>query len=647
MGSSLKKKKVLTPEKITKLEKELDEYTKGIVSRALNSFYREFPRIASAVYNILNNTENGKFAEKWLKEELDSFELLGILESWEEMDKGLEFLKEKLRVDFDIDTEKMFPVKYQEIWNLGKKLRETLENDGLLDKVLQIQKIGKERDFNWMSTLRFINSIFLFDGKIWNDERTVCKFPWPIVVDSYIRDFEIFLNHIIRPILYQSSRSNNSYNDDLKLFFDSNKKLLAQIQSNFLKPWLRSKLAHHQYYVDPQRNIIFFFDHDESNPDEVKELTFNAFLRMTIDLNLFLWSIFVIIFTNKKDEKDSLESSILLESHLTKFASNYSLTEGLKRVDYLEPKSFSEQEMSNLIFSKLMKDKSPYVLKESIIFYQIHFERKNPDHRFLYWVFSKIAYLVSHSEMMDRFVRPLALALKPKYNFRTSEPNLLSVVLKYRDGEFNDLFKWINVDVRKALAHYSYEKDEDGKSYYYDKNKCKVYFTISPLDHLQLIFDRLEYAFDPGYRTDMFDFGITKIVILLFYRKEDLKDLNYYFNAIEKISDLKEYNLIVILCYFVCYMMLIEENKINLAIEQINSINLLVKQVDTETIESIWGWIIRRYKIFMPTKYKEGIELLLNEFTLFPKKHFTLVFKIIHYFRIGKRKKVRKLIDLL
>ena len=169
----------------------------------------------------------------------------------------------------------------------------------------------------------------------------------------------------------------------------------------------------------------------------------------------------------------------------------------------------------------------------------------------------------------------------------------------------------------------------------------KQFFIISPVNKLQMIFDRLEIAFNTEYEENLYDYGIVKIVLLLFYRNEDLKSIGFYQKAIELLSENEKYRFLTIMCNFVIYFIYIENNEIHLADDILGNIISILRNLKDDELEFIWAWISKRSKIFMPIKYNTGLEKIFNKIKIYPKNEFTKIFRAIHYYKNGQIRKAK------
>jgi hypothetical protein len=123
--------------------------------------------------------------------------MLNFQELYEKMPKALD----KIYKD-EPEIRELFPdlLEYQK---LSKRLYEDLKNDNLLDKVIEYQKNDKIRTHLWSATIINMSSNLAFypnqlieviDGK-------KLGISWPILVYSYIRDFELFFRFVVDPIV--------------------------------------------------------------------------------------------------------------------------------------------------------------------------------------------------------------------------------------------------------------------------------------------------------------------------------------------------------------------------------------------------------------------------------------------------------------
>jgi len=615
-------------EKMPKLEKEVMQIVNTIVENFLKKFYHENQRIRNAVFNLLEQS-NGRFVDPFLGEEINSFELKSIFGKWKEMDKMYEEIQEMISDDLmklDIDKEKLFPIKYTEIWELGDNLRKCLEEDGILDVVIKKQQANEIRAMHWMASVRFINSIFISKPLIWDKDKKTCHIPWPILIDSYIRDFELYMKYVIRPYLYEKDEKHKSYNEDLEKFFASNNEFHGIIRKNIMKPWLRSRLAHHQYCINNEEKKVIFFKHDEDDKESTKELLIDDLLKLSINMNFFLWVTLFILY-EKEYEIDDNESKFFNANRKEKLFSKYLFIKDIENIcDQIRKNHHLNPKLKLLFNNYNIQNKFPFVFRESRTFYLVHFERQDANMNYFYWVLSKIAFLVAHSVMMDRFIKPIAVSLKKKLTYRSKEKDLLKVVMKYHEGEYKDIFNWVDIELRNNLAHYTYEIDENNRHYYLNNKEERIYFTISPISKLHLIFDRLEVAFNTKYEEDLYDYGIVKIILLLIYRDEDLKTIEFYKEAIDVISNEDKFRFLFAMCNFVIYFLHIEKEELNQANEILKEIaEFFAKLTDVE-IEFLWAWIINIIK-----KY--------------PQSNFTKIYRGIHYFNNKQIRKARQFLE--
>lgn len=637
--------KIINSNKIEQFDKDLRLYSIKLLSKYLYEFYQKNPQIGNSIKHFLK-TQDGSFIDPWFNTEFDSFQFSKIPKMLEEFDVNAELGMKKIEEEFGIDLSKIFPVKYTLIRKLTLELKDSLEEDGILENIQKGLTYSEVRAYAWMATTKIINSLLNFRIKLWDNDKKHCIIPWPVTIDSYIRDFELYFKFIIRPILNEKNVPKQKYHEDLEAFFAEDKNLLATIQREILKPWLRSKLAHHQYYILPEEKTIKFFQHYEEDPEEENEFSFVNLTNITVHLNFVLW-ITILIICEKNSMHQILEELELLNENHMKLLVRHPLYEKIKNLDILTNNEYSKKLLINL--NNLKKDRNlPQAFIESKQFLRISLDRIDLEFDELSWIFSKVGYLVYHSLVIDRFVKPVALNLNPNLNNYSANPQLMKEVYKYRNGYFKDLFKWLDLELRNNLAHYSYLYDNKKKNYYYiNERKKRIEINIGIISEIQNIFDRMEITFSPSYESDFLKMSIVKLTLLLFYRNKDLKNFNFYQNASDVLTERVNFKIKQVISLIASAFLKIECHENKLARYQIEKANMITKNFSNNEIEVIWAWIIHRSNVFLPNLYVPGLKLFLKYFTVYPKNKFVLAFKVVFFYNNKEIRKAKKLMQKL
>lgn len=623
----------LTKEIVGKLKSSLEKKTKRIIALNLRDYYNNNLRI-SGVINYYLTEKDSSLVDIWSNEEIKSFRVTG---SFEDLEK--KFLEEqKLSEEFEsktkIDIFDFFPMNKARNILLAKELKQALIDDGYFDSVKEKQKLASDRTTKWLLTLAHAGSFSNFDVKFWDETKEIYYMPWPVVLDSYVRDFELYFKYIIRPVLYEDNEKFKSYHDDLEEFFMEDKQLLSSIRKEFMKPWLRNKLVHNQYYIIPKENKIRFFDHEDDDEETEKEISFSDFSYMLGELNVFLWMSITVIYKIQRIELSPIMRE-LVGPYFDFFITKEQYIPELKSLEVFTDK----------VLVKTLEEINYNLTKpiyESIHFLKILSEKIDGEYSIITWMFQKVMFLIAYSIMISKYVHPIATTLKPNLHKFASDEEMLNVIAKYRDGKFYYLFKWVDVELRNVLAHYSYDIDENSKAYYINRKGEETEIILGLINGNQIIINELDPIFDPDITGDEFDSKVVKAFVHVFYKQEKFEKPEFYIELGNELMRKKKYQIIGIILLIIAGFLFVANKDSKNAKRILEKASKESNQILDSELDMIWSWVFNRYDIFLQSSQKEGLDLFFKEFRNYPIDKFTILFKIIYLYERGERNKANE-----
>jgi hypothetical protein len=363
-----------------------------------------------------------------------------------------------------------------EYQKLSKRLYEDLKNDNLLDKVIEYQKNDKIRTHLWSATIINMSSNLAFypnqlieviDGK-------KLGISWPILVYSYIRDFELFFRFVVDPIVeYDPLNSTNkkNYIERFREFCEApqKKRIFTETLRSVLKSRIRSRLAHQQYFVKVSTQEIILFKDENFPQGKDKIITFDELLNLTTNLNSFFWSVFFLVINEMDDNTDHKIVEMQTIYHLSEGLDIQSRLQDfqlLPKFDLSKIKSFLEGYCEEHPYSSSYL---PDPIIESFNYHLILFKGIKPNLYELMDIQARSQYLVGYALLEEKYLKPIAKALKPQIHLgHVKDRELLDIVRNYKESKYEELFRVFNPDVRNAIAHVDYYM-KDFISHYLDK----------------------------------------------------------------------------------------------------------------------------------------------------------------------------------
>lgn len=628
------KEKGLNEEIFCKLKSSLIEKTRKIVAYNLREYYNNNLKISGVINYYLTEDDDDSLIDIWSDDEIQSFRIIKSYEELEQKFTEEQKISEQFKLKTNIDPFDIYPMSRATNILLAKKLRKALIDDGYFVTVKKKQKLTSERTAKWILTLAHVGSFSNYDTKFWDESSDKFYMPWPVVLDSYVRDFELYFKYIIRPVLYSNNNKCKSYHEDMEVFFKEDIKFLSLIRKEFMKPWLRSKLIHNQYYIIPEKEVIRFFDSEEDEEIE-RELKFSDLTYMMGELNVFLWMSLAVIYKAQKVKLSPIIET-LIGPQIEFFHTKEQYMTELKTLA-----KFKSRVLTRTLNELNINLPKPFY--ESIHHLKILSEKIDGHYSTISWIFFKVMFLISYSVMIEKYVQPIASTLNPNLDKLATDEEMLDIIANYRKGEFNYLFKWVDFELRNALAHYSYDSEKDSKIYYINREGKKIEIILGFMNGNRIIINELDPVFDPELIADELDKKIVEAIIHLFYKHDMFQVPEFYINLSNELLKNKKYHLLGIISMIAAGFFFINRNDLMNAKVVFADANKESKKLVDSDLEVVWSWIVNRYEVLLLNSKKKELNLLFKEYRIYPKDQFSLLFKIIFLYENGERKKANEL----
>ncbi|WP_371806432.1 hypothetical protein [Candidatus Lokiarchaeum ossiferum] len=294
---------------------------------------------------------------------------------------------------------------------------------------------------------------------------------WPLIIDSYIRDFEFFMQFLIGPYHTSSiSRQKIQYHKKLQLFCGSDTEFLKDLQHTAVKPYIRSLFAHQLYGFDMDTgDFIFVRTFLEYKKHTIPHQTMMSLCR---NLSLLVNSALHIIFRFLKtapqspllDKSPRICEQILLTDLNTTFHTQLENLQIFQKLQHHTPFISNLGRILEVWNSRpvaVQKHISTLIV-ESRLFCRLFLgDLTNLPFNQKYNSISRITYLALYGLTMEKFVKPFYLVFHGESNIRNL-PEIVQVEFcqKYKGGKFHDLFGKLNPSLRNAIAHRNFIERE-------------------------------------------------------------------------------------------------------------------------------------------------------------------------------------------
>ena len=608
---------------IKKIKDFIENKTKEVTNKYIQDIANVDADISRYLNFLIHNNED--FTNKWFDMEIDTFSIILSIMQRDEIESDFRKLVEMRNYakvdDFGIDFEEMLLKNNINLKNLGKELKKDLVDDGLIEEInTRIRRKNVIVDA-WLGSIKVANSFF--HPTFWDQMTDMYHLPWPLLTDSYNRDFELFFKLIIRPILYddKNPRNFNSYSDDLKNFFNSQPGFHDEI-CRIVIPKFRSKFTHFEYYFNIlENNKLIFFHHrdDELNLSEQYELS--VFAKLTEKMNLLLWTVIAVIYKKLNKSFKDLKILNLDDSKLDKLLSNKELVNNIEKNDFVknqfEKTKLTISELDDLFFTD-NESQCPQPLVESSQILNTFLTKNIIDDQTIFWMIDKALYLLTHEVVFERFLKPFCLSMNNKLNYYSKNIELLDEFNKYKDGKYRELFSIFDIDMRNALAHMKYYS-KNNLMYFTNQQNQEQEIKINYFTKLIMLLDDLEIIFNPDFILNQIKIGITKIILLLFIRTNNLKSINFYLNAYKVLFEEGLYPEIQVICLIISSFFYLKCKNMS---KSVNALDIAKEILSNQTDEckiNVWAWIAKRSLFFCKDIWEEAFELLFEKLSIIPQ----------------------------
>lgn len=536
-------------------------------------------------------------------ENMSEMQTLDFYEKHKDMEERLS----KLRDDFfDKNEEFIFikehfidPYKVRQTANL---FHQKLVKDDLFEEFSKFRSIDEERAHKWAATTTIINSPIFIPKHMFiveKDEKFLVPFTFSSY--SYLRDFELFFKLIIDPIFAKLSDltvDETSYISRLQEFAREPEKqyVYNQLVQESLRPFIRSKIAHQQYYVNLNENLIYFFSDIYWKNERTKSIDLQKLLELVVNTNLLLWYSIALIWKLMKTHNlpdwfpENIKITLTdLENNTEHFFPELTLLDSInshfqssweKIIEYLNPHNWIAPDQENMGFQR-----TP--LLDSLKLLKMTLDKEIPDQFSQARMSWFSLYLVGYSLIEERILKPLAQSLDNKINLsKIKDLQLTKIASKYSEEGLQNIVKHYQPKVRNALSHCDYF--EVGETLYLkrhvdtDSEQMAIKFLS-----LILIFDKFETVLDPLRERTLFILALKKIIRILFHNEtfDSIDDLKVGADHLRKQGS-KLYDILAILCDFLRALYLDDDEKRKNMFQLIND----YASNNPSQRDLIWAW---------------------------------------------------------
>jgi len=518
-------------------------------------------------------------------------------------------------------------LKYQK---LSKSLYEDLKKDNLRDAVLENQKNDELRTHLWSTTIINMSNHLTFNPQKLVEviDGNKLGISWPILVYSYIRDFELFFRFVVDPIIgYDplNTIDKKNYVERFREFCETPEKMrfYSETLKLVLKSSVRSRLAHQQYYVKVSTQEIILFKDDNFPQGRDKVIKFNELLELTAKLNSLLWSALILVINKMDDTSDDKIREIQQITYSSDFPE---ILSELQNELQLLPK------FNLSILKSFLKDycekhphSSTYLpdpIIESFNYHLLVYKGIEPNLRELMEIQARSQYLVAYALLEEKYLKPIAKAIKPQIHLGyVKDGDLLDIVKNYKSSKYEELFRVFNPKVRNAIAHVDYYM-KNTFSHFLDKETQSLKpLGIDFLDAFK-VFSDLDDVFNISKEEVALLMGISKFLNNVYFDGGNKNSVEYQI-AGETILGLDptEYKVLYtfgVVCILIGSLLTGSRKEIRKSVKEVNQIIKNYNQDPTIIYASI---VFFAFKNDKPDQSIKWMRNLINSFSIQPKKN--------------------------
>ena len=500
-----------------------------------------------------------------------------------------------------------------------KKWIDSLQEDGLLENFVNIRSQNKIKSEIWVGSLHSLSNLHRDPVKKTSDGKI--NVTWPILVESYIRDFEMIFQFLFRPLLQENGGFTNEYASDLKNFCKGVPQLHQELSKFIIKPYVRSLFAHQLYYYDYVKDKLIFFKINAESIEDYKELTLKEIKDLVFNINLFFW-VFLLIAVEGSADKYKMHTIFeKLTNNQIEILQNHELYNKIKGIPLLKN---NKQTLYDLLFPSneitprmqfflYQTHQSGYILRMQLL-------KNIPPFEFGYDSVSRMSYLMGYAIMMERFLKPFMQANHPDLNIENlKDYQFIQEIRTYRNGEHFWILDGMDSEIRNSIAHISFF--EKFPNFNYGKKKLKTNFTDIHSGQTLLYYQGiLEMILDPTLKDLQLYITIAELLYQLLHKDSD-KTTKYWEMAADTLSKYAHFKQIASICLLYCsFLISIQDpskTQSKEIIEHINTAHTFV-QNNEEHLSFVWDWIIKQIFEFNPVQNEYWVKLIFTHFRTIP-----------------------------